>query len=95
MTEEQVLELLAKTEAIITDSHIVYTSGRHGTVYVNKDAVYPHTEVISKLCRAIAEHFSNREVFGIDVVVAPAVGGVILCQWTAHWLTELDRKSVV
>ena len=89
MTEEKVLEVLAKTGAIITDSHIVYTSWRHGTAYVNKDAVYPHTEDISKLCRAIAEHFSDREVNGIDVVVAPAVGGVILSQWTAHWLTEL------
>lgn len=95
MTEEKVLEVLAKTGAIITDSHIVYTSGKHGTAYVNKDAVYPHTRAISKLCRAIAEHFSDREVNGIDVVVAPAVGGVILSQWTAHWLTELTGMETL
>ena len=29
--------------AVITGSHVVYTSGRHGSAYVNKDAVYPHT----------------------------------------------------
>ncbi len=95
MTEEEVLEVLEKTGAIITDSHIVYTSGKHGTAYINKDAVYPHTEAISKLCRAIAEHFSDKEIYGIDVVVAPAVGGVVLTQWTAHWLSELTGEEIL
>jgi len=89
MTEGEVLELLAKTKSIITDSHIVYTSWRHGSAYINKDAIYPHTEIVSKLCREIAEHFSDKEVNGIDVVAAPAVGGIILSQWSAYWLTEL------
>ncbi len=39
MNEQEVLDILAKTGAVITNSHIVYTSGKHGTAYVNKDAV--------------------------------------------------------
>jgi len=31
---------MAITGAVITGSHFVYTSGKHGSAYVNKDAVY-------------------------------------------------------
>jgi orotate phosphoribosyltransferase len=31
----------------------------------------------------------------IDTVVGPALGGIILAQWTAHHLTQLQRREVV
>jgi len=92
MTEREVLEILSKVGAVITDSHIVYTSGKHGTAYVNKDAVYPHTKETSDLCRAIAEQFADD---GVEVVIAPAIGGVILSQWTAHHLSEITGREVL
>jgi orotate phosphoribosyltransferase len=91
LTEQDALNLLHKAGAVITGSHFVYTSGKHGSAYVNKDAVYPHTKTTSALCRAIAERF----VAGVDVVIAPAVGGVILSQWVAHHLTELSGHEVI
>ncbi|MDO8649758.1 MAG: phosphoribosyltransferase family protein [Candidatus Berkelbacteria bacterium] len=92
LSERKVLEILAKVDAVLTDGHFVYTSGRHGTVYVNKDAVYPHTAETSKLCRAIAERFAADNV---QVVIAPAIGGVILSQWTAHHLSDLTGREVL
>ena len=92
MTEREVLEILSKVGAVITDSHIVYTSGKHGTAYVNKDAVYPHTKETSDLCRAIAEQFADD---GVEVVIAPAIGGVILSQWTAHHFSEITGREVL
>ncbi len=92
MNEQEVLQVLAKVGAVITDSHIVYTSGKHGTAYVNKDAVYPHTAGTSRLCRAIAERFADD---GVEVVIAPAIGGVILSQWTAHHLAEMNGHEVL
>ncbi|MBI2268381.1 MAG: phosphoribosyltransferase [Candidatus Blackburnbacteria bacterium] len=92
MTEAEVLEVLGRVGAVITNSHIVYTSGKHGTAYVNKDAVYPHTVETSRLCRAIAEQFADDKV---RVVIAPAVGGVILSQWTAHHLTLITGQEVL
>src|SRR3990167_11121425 len=89
--QENVIDILKKVGAVITDSHIVYTSGKHGAVYVNKDAVYPHTHEISNLCRAIAEQFANDR---IEVVIAPAIGGVILSQWIAHRLSQITEKKV-
>lgn len=91
MNEQEVLQVLGKVGAVIADSHIVYTSGKHGMVYVNKDAVYPHTAETSRLCRAIAERFADDNV---EVVIAPAIGGVILSQWTAHHLSEMNGHEV-
>ena len=91
MNEQEVLQVLGKVGAVIADSHIVYTSGKHGTAYVNKDAVYPHTAETSRLCRAIAERFADDNV---QVVIAPAIGGVILSQWTAHHLSEMNGHEV-
>jgi orotate phosphoribosyltransferase len=89
MTEQGVLDLLRRAGAVITDSHIVYTSGKHGSAYVNKDAIYPHTKKTSYLCDEIASHFL---LDAVDVVVAPAIGGVILSQWTAYHLTRKLRE---
>lgn len=92
MNEQEVLQVLRKVGAVITDSHIVYTSGKHGTAYINKDAIYPHTAETSFLCEAIAGQFLDDNV---EVVIAPAVGGVILSQWTAHWLTQFLQREVL
>ena len=91
MDEQEVLQVLGEVGAVIADSHIVYTSGKHGTAYVNKDAVYPHTAETSRLCRAIAERFADDNV---QVVIAPAIGGVIISQWMAHHLTEMNAHEV-
>ncbi len=72
MNEQEVLRILGKVGAVIAKDHIVYTSGLHGTAYINKDAIYPHTATTSDLCRAIAEQFADGTV---EVVIAPAIGG--------------------
>ncbi len=89
---ERVKEILEQTTAIVTSSHIVYTSGRHGESYINKDAVYPHTQETSELCQMIAENFADQDV---QVVVGPALGGIILSQWTAFHLSRITDKEVL
>ena len=91
-SEKRALEILNEAGAVMTNSHFVYASGRHGRVYVNKDAVYPHTAQTSRLCAEIAKRFQDDDV---EVVIAPAIGGVILSQWTAWHLTELPRGREV
>jgi len=92
MQRDKILDLLSSLQAVITDSHIVYTSGKHGSAYVNKDAIYPHTAAISLLCRQIAQHFSKHK---IETVIAPVVGGVILSQWVAHHLSDITGQPVL
>lgn len=88
---DDVIDVLKSVGAIITDSHIVYTSGKHGSVYVNKDALYPYTDLSSLVGQMFAE---KNKFLPIDVVVAPALGGIILSQWTAYHLTKLKGKEI-
>lgn len=80
---ERAAAILAESGAVIRDSHVVYTSGRHGSAYVNKDAVYPHTARVRELCALMAE---LARPLGAEVVCGPAMGGIILAQWTGHHL---------
>lgn len=89
---EAILGLLTSVGAIIVDDHIVYTSGKHGSAYINKDAIYPHTSEISRLCRMIAIEFIDDK---IEVVAAPVIGGVILSQWTAYHLSRITGREVL
>ncbi len=92
MTQDQIMQLLEKTGALIPNGHFLYTSGRHGKAYVNKDALYPHIEIASAIGRAFAARFIDDN---IDVVVGPALGGIILSQWTAYHMNKLDPKKEV
>lgn len=92
MNEQEVLQVLGSVGAVIVGSHIVYTSGKHGTAYINKDAVYPHTAKTSRLCRSIAERFANDNV---QVVIAPAIGGVKLSDRVAEHMSHLTGREVL
>lgn len=91
MTQRDVGQLFRHIKAVITDSHFVYTSGRHGTAYVNKDVIYTHPIEVAHLCYAIAERFAGNNV---HVVAAPAIGGTILSSWTAYFLTRITGQEV-
>jgi orotate phosphoribosyltransferase len=89
---ENIIEILKSVEAIITDSHFVLTSGKHASVYINKDALYPHTAETSKVCEMFAQKVKDLE---IDTVVGPALGGIVLSQWTARHLSKIMGKEVL
>jgi orotate phosphoribosyltransferase len=89
---DEVLEILKRTQAILTDSHFVGTSGRHMPTYINKDALYPHTLETSRMGELFAEKYKDAEV---DIVAAPALGGIILSTWTAYHLSKLKNKEVL
>lgn len=88
----EVIEILKKVGAIITNSHFVGTSGKHIDTYVNKDGLYPHTAETSKVGSLIAEKAKD---FEIDAVVGPALGGIVLSQWTAYHLSNIKHKDIL
>ena len=47
MNDPEIMQMFVDVGAIVRDSHFVYSSGRHSSVYINKDALYLHTKVIS------------------------------------------------
>jgi orotate phosphoribosyltransferase len=84
--------ILARAGALIENTHVVYTSRRHGIAYLNKDALYPHPTYTWDICEKMAEPFING---GIEVVVAPALGGIILANNIAHHLTLKTGREVL
>lgn len=90
-TQSAVLKILKQVKAISTDDHFVYTSGKHGETYVNKDALYPHVEQTSQVAKFMAKKCQHLE---IETVAAPALGGIILSQWVAYHLSQLKNKQI-
>lgn len=89
---QEVLDILNKVGAILLNGHFVGTSLLHFDTYVNKDFLYPHTKETSRICRLVAQKYKDKN---IDVVVGPALGGIILSQYVAGHLTEILGKEVL
>lgn len=74
MTNEEVLEIFKKTGALL-EGHFILTSGFHSPNYFQCAKVLQHPEYNTLFSKLIANHFLN---FKIDLVVTPAVGGIVL-----------------
>lgn len=83
----ETLAILMETNALLENDHFVYISGDHGSGWIDKDAIYPHTERIERLCRDMAMVVKD---WGVEVVCGPATGGLIIAEWTAHELGVLS-----
>ncbi len=96
MTDQEILAIFERTHALLRGDHFVYTSGMHGSVYLNKDAIYPHTALTSALCLEIARRvIEAKPRSNLEVVVGPALGGIVLSQWVAHHLSALLGREVL
>lgn len=87
----EVIEILTKIGAIIPNSHFVGTSGLHFDTYMNKDILYPHTKETSRICELYAEKYKDKN---IEVVVGPALGGIILSQWVTYHLNDKGGNAL-
>jgi len=83
----EALRILTESQAILDNDHFVYISGDHGSGWIDKDAIYPHTERIERLCREMANLVRG---WNIDVVCGPATGGLIIAEWAARELGVLS-----
>jgi len=77
-----VLETLRDSGAL-KDGHFVLSSGRHSDQYIEKFDLLRQPRATSEVCRLIVERFRDQ---GIDVVVGPTTGGVILAFEVARQL---------
>ena len=87
MTKEEIRELLIETD-VIQEGHFVLSSGRHADIYMQCAKVLQHPEHAATLAREIAAKWKNKE---IDVVIGPALGGVVLSYAVAE---ELRVRSI-
>ena len=90
MTDSSLLtadETLAEFRAAgaLLEGHFILSSGLRSPVFLQKMFVFQDPRRTEKLCRALAA--KAEAAFGkIDVVVSPAVGGIVPGYETARWL---------
>jgi orotate phosphoribosyltransferase len=82
MTSEEVLDIYKKTGALLT-GHFLLSSGLHSEKYLQSALVLQQPDIATRLCAALAGHFKDSK---IEVVIAPALGGLFVSHETARAL---------
>lgn len=74
MNEKDVLKMFKEEKALLT-GHFLLSSGLHSANYMQCALLLQKSWAAEKLCRALAKKLKGKKV---DVVVGPALGGVIV-----------------
>ncbi len=82
LTHEEAIEIFKSTHALLS-GHFKLTSGRHSNQYMQCAQVLQYPHYAAKLCASLAEHFAAQKV---DVVVGPAMGGIVVAYEVARAL---------
>ena len=82
MTSDEVLEDLTRCGALLT-GHFELSSGRHSDRFLQFSVVLQHPPLSGGLCAAMAALWRDD---GIETVVGPAMGGIIVAYETARAL---------
>ncbi|HLK25167.1 MAG TPA: orotate phosphoribosyltransferase [Caulobacteraceae bacterium] len=69
----------------LREGHFILSSGLHSGMFLQKNLVFMHPERCERLCRSLAAKIRGA-VGEVDVVVSPAVGGIIPGYETARHL---------
>jgi orotate phosphoribosyltransferase len=79
MTEQEILDLFYDSGALLK-GHFKLSSGRHSDVYFEKFTLLRKPPYVEKLCRELADRFADD---GVELVVGPTTGGVLVAYETA------------
>lgn len=72
--QDQIIDIFKSTDALL-EGHFILTSGRHSESYFQCAKVLQHPEYLTAFSILIADEF---EPIQPDVVISPAIGGVVL-----------------
>ncbi len=81
------LEKLLKELNVLKEGHFLLNSGLHSKYYFEKFRILENPLITTRLCAMIAEKFSAK---GIEWVIGPTTGGVIIAFETARQLKCLS-----
>ncbi|PIU42415.1 MAG: orotate phosphoribosyltransferase [Candidatus Omnitrophica bacterium CG07_land_8_20_14_0_80_42_15] len=80
--KSDVAGMFKKTGAML-EGHFELSSGLHSDKYLQCAKVLQYPKYSEKLCRELAGYFKKEKP---TVVIAPAIGGVVVSYETARWL---------
>lgn len=82
LEQKEILEIFRETK-VLREGHFRLTSGKHSKKYMQCAQVLQYPKFTEKLCEDLARRFKGRE---LHVVVAPAIGGIIIAYEVAKVL---------
>lgn len=88
MLSEQEIVKIFKDTKVMLEGHFLLTSGRHSDRYMQCARLFEYPQYSEKLSRQVADMFADTE---IDLVVGPAIGGIIMAYEVAR---QLGVKNV-
>lgn len=74
MTTEEILAVFRET-GVMLEGHFLLTSGRHSDRYMQCARLFEHPRHSELLCAELARRFDGER---IDLVIGPALGGIIM-----------------
>ena len=76
MNTDDVLDVFRDAGALL-EGHFILSSGRRSSVFLQKALIFKNPVLTEKLCKALAEKVKTTLDVMPDIIVAPAMGGVI------------------
>src|SRR3989344_1844606 len=81
-----------KPGVIFDAGHVIYTSGFHGKMYINKELIWPDVDDVKFLSSLIAE---KTEPLNPDVVLVPKGGIYAVAHWVADYMYHVIGHKVL
>lgn len=76
MNTDDVLDVFREAGALL-EGHFILSSGRRSSVFLQKALIFKNPVLTEKLCKALAEKVKSNLSEQPDIIIAPAMGGVI------------------
>jgi orotate phosphoribosyltransferase len=90
MSEDEVLKIYKSIDALL-EGHFILSSGLHSRMYLQSALVFSNTKIAESLCKSLSAKVKNLvDLDSIDLIVSPAMGGVIVGYELSRHLNKLN-----
>ena len=90
MSEDEVLKIYKSIDALL-EGHFILSSGLHSRMYLQSALVFSNTKIAESLCKSLSAKVKNLvDIDSIDLIVSPAMGGVIVGYELSRHLNKLN-----
>ena len=90
MSEDEVLKIYKSIDALL-EGHFILSSGLHSRMYLQSALVFSNTKIAESLCKSLSAKVKNLvDIDSIDLIVSPAMGGVIVGYELSRHLNKIN-----
>ena len=89
LSPKKSLSILKRTNALL-EGHFVLSSGLHSSKYIQCAKLLSFPHIANKICKSLSKKI-NKNFKNIDVILAPAMGGIII----GYEIGKLLRKETI